>query len=102
MTEERIKAYREAADIVCSECDLSGFHCDYCAVRNNVKNINTRHRKFETTQSDLTKYNGTIVKILHPLNPSDYDEEYVGKMYRIVFEDGIMGDAFEDELEEVK
>ncbi len=53
---------------------------------------------FHTTQSDLTKYNGTAVTVLHELDESEYDKADVGQMYKIKFFDGHTADAFEDEL----
>ncbi len=53
---------------------------------------------FNTTQSDLIKYNGTKVEVIGELDESKYDKEDVGKMYKIIFFDGVKRDAFEDEL----
>lgn len=55
---------------------------------------------FYTTQSDLVKYNGTMVKVLAELTDIERDEE-VGRMFHITFCDGFTSDAFEDELLEV-
>ena len=53
---------------------------------------------FNTTQSDLTKYNGTEVTILRPLTDKECDIEDVGNMYYVIYKDGSFGDVFEDEL----
>ena len=53
---------------------------------------------FNTTQSDLLKYNGTMVVVLGALEESKYDKEDVGQMYRIRFYDSVESDAFADEL----
>lgn len=52
---------------------------------------------FMTTQSELTKYNGTEVEIGAELNDAERDPE-VGRMFHITFCDGAKGDAFDDEL----
>lgn len=54
-------------------------------------------RVFNTTQSDLIKYNGTYVKLGRELNDAERDPE-VGRMWFITFYDGKEGQAFEDEL----
>lgn len=53
---------------------------------------------FNTTQSDLLKYNGTSVYIERPLRKYEFDVEEVGNMYRARFIDGRHWDVFEDEL----
>ena len=52
---------------------------------------------FETTQSDLVKYNGTEVEIGAELTDEERDPE-VGRMWHITFHDGIESEAYEDEL----
>ena len=52
---------------------------------------------FTTTQSDLTKYNGTGVEVGAELTDAERDPE-VGRMFHVIFNDGTIGDAFEDEL----
>ncbi|MBO4905373.1 MAG: hypothetical protein J5367_09155 [Lachnospiraceae bacterium] len=52
---------------------------------------------FNTTQSDLTKYNGTEVEVGAELTDAERDAE-VGRMFHITFSDGTTSDAFEDEL----
>lgn len=52
---------------------------------------------FNTTQSDLTKYNGTEVEVGAELTDNERDPE-VGRMFHITFFDGNKSDAFEDEL----
>ena len=56
---------------------------------------------FNTTQSDLMKYNGTEVEIGDELTDAERDPE-VGRMWHVKFYDGYTGDAFEDELTEVE
>lgn len=53
---------------------------------------------FNTTQSDLTKYNDTEVEILRALTDTEADIFDVGNMYCVRFNDGYETDAFEDEL----
>lgn len=53
---------------------------------------------FNTTDSELKKYNGTEVEIIRPLTEKECDIEDVGKMYKVRFCDGYERDAFEDEL----
>ena len=52
---------------------------------------------FNTTQSDLIKYNGTKVVVGKELTDAERDPE-VGRMWHITFHDGTTSDAFEDEL----
>lgn len=56
------------------------------------------YRVFRTTQSDLLKFNGTIVEVTGPLPETEYDKEDVGPMFRARFNDGIIRDVFDDEL----
>lgn len=53
---------------------------------------------FNTTDSELMKYNGTEVEIIRPLTEKECDIEYVGNMYKARFFDGYESDVFEDEL----
>lgn len=53
---------------------------------------------FNTTQSDLIKYNGFNCSILRKLSEDECDIEEVGNMYRIRLNNGVELDAFEDEL----
>ena len=53
---------------------------------------------FNTTDSELKKYNGTEVEIIRPLTEKECDIEDVGNMYKVRFYDGYVRDAFEDEL----
>lgn len=55
-------------------------------------------KKFQTTQSDLLKYNGMKCEVLGKLNDSEYDKEDVGNMYNIRLDNGDEIQAFEDEL----
>lgn len=55
---------------------------------------------FNTTQSDLRKYNGEIVEVGDELTDEERDPE-VGRMWRITFSDGSWTDAFEDELSDL-
>ena len=56
------------------------------------------YRVFRTTQSDLLKFNGTIVLVLAPLPEADYDKEDVGPMFCAQFKDGATRNVFDDEL----
>ena len=53
---------------------------------------------FNTTQSDLARYNGTTVYIVRPLTKDEFDVEEVGNMYCAKFIDGKCWNVFEDEL----
>ena len=55
---------------------------------------------FNTTDSELKKYNGTEIEIIRPLTEKECDIEDVGNMYKVRFYDGYERDAFEDELSE--
>lgn len=56
------------------------------------------NRVFHTTDSELLKFNNTIVTVLDPLPESEYDKEDVGPMFRARFIDGEIRDVFDDEL----
>lgn len=58
-------------------------------------------KKFNTTQSDLLKYNNTSVEVIGECDESKYDKADVGIMYNIRFYDGKELQAFEDELEDL-
>lgn len=53
---------------------------------------------FNTTDSELKKYNGTEVEVIRPLTEKECDIEDVGNMYKARFYDGYERDVFEDEL----
>lgn len=53
---------------------------------------------FITTDSELKERNGQHVDVLRELSDKECDREDVGKMYRIMFADGFITDAFEDEI----
>ena len=53
---------------------------------------------FNTTDSELKKYNGTEVEIIRALTEDEADIADVGNMYKVRFYDGYERDAFEDEL----
>ena len=57
-----------------------------------------RSYTFNTTQSDLLKFNGTEVYIIRPLTEAEADIADVGNMYKVRFVDGFVRDVFEDEL----
>lgn len=54
--------------------------------------------KFQTTQSDLVKYNGMDCEILGKVDASTYDKEDVGDMYNIRLKNGAELQAFPDEI----
>ena len=56
---------------------------------------------FNTTDTELVKYNGTEVEVIRPLTDAECDIKDVGNMYKIRFRDGYERDAFEDELSEI-
>lgn len=56
---------------------------------------------FKCAQSDLIKYNGTVVEVGKELTDDERDVE-VGRMWHITFHDGYTADAFEDELCDIK
>lgn len=53
---------------------------------------------FNTTDTELIRYNGTEVKIIRPLTEEEADIFDVGNMYKVRFIDGYERDAFENEL----
>lgn len=53
---------------------------------------------FNTTQSDLTVYNGSIVIVLGELEDWQYDKEDLGEKMFYIDLNGTMLQAFEDEL----
>ena len=53
---------------------------------------------FNTTDSELMKYNGTEVEVIRSLTEKECDIADVGNMYKVRFFDGYERDAFEDEL----
>ena len=53
---------------------------------------------FNTTDSELKKYNGTEVEIIRALTEDEADIADVGNMYKVRFYDGYERDAFADEL----
>lgn len=63
---------------------------------------NGKKYTFNTTDTELLKYNGTDVEVIRPLTETECDIEDVGNMYKVRFADGYERDAFEDELEEIK
>ena len=63
-----------------------------------MKIENGKKYKFNTTDSELRKYNGTEVEVIRPLTEDEADISDVGNMYKVRFSDGYERDAFEDEL----
>ena len=63
-----------------------------------MKIENGKKYLFNTTDTELKKYNGTDVEIIRPLTEKEVDIEDVGNMYKVKFYDGYERDAFEDEL----
>ena len=59
-----------------------------------MKIENGKEYIFNTTQSDLIRYNGTLVYIVRPLTKDEFDVEEVGNMYRAKFIDGRYWDVF--------
>lgn len=57
---------------------------------------------FNTTQTDLVKYNNNIVNIKRALTASEIDIEDVGPMYEIILPNGKQIEAFKDELTLIK
>ena len=59
---------------------------------------------FDTHGQDtqLNERSGQIVTVIRPLTPKEADLFDVGAMYKVRFEDGLIIDAFEDELTIVK
>ncbi len=53
---------------------------------------------FNTTDSELVKYNGTEVEIIRLLTEKECDVEDVGYMFKARFYDGYERDVFEYEL----
>lgn len=50
------------------------------------------------TDSELRPRNGQVVEVLGPTDPSRFEIEETGPMFRVRFPDGFETDAFEDEL----
>lgn len=67
-------------------------------MKNIMKIENGKKYKFNTTDTELLKYNGTKVNVISALTGSECDIEDVGNMYKVKFEDGYERDVFEDEL----
>lgn len=65
------------------------------------KGIEQVKKHFHSTDSELSKYNGTEIEIIRPLTNEECDIEDVGVMYKVRFYDGYIRDVFEDELSEV-
>lgn len=63
-----------------------------------MKIENGKKYVFNTTDSELEKYNGTKVNVVRSLTNNECDIEDVGNMYKVQFEDGYERDVFEDEL----
>ena len=63
---------------------------------------NGKKYTFNTTDTELSKYNGTDIEVIRPLTETECDIEDVGNMYKVRFADGYERDAFEDELSENK
>ena len=63
-----------------------------------MKFENGKKYMFNTTDTELKKYNGTRVEIIRPLTEKEVDIEDVGNMYKVKFYDGYERDTFEDEL----
>lgn len=57
---------------------------------------------FNTTDTELTKYNGAEVEIIRPLTEDEADIFDVGNMYKVRFANGYERDAFEDKLSRQK
>ena len=55
--------------------------------------------KFNTTDTELQKYNGTTIEVIRPLTEKECDINDVGNMYKAKFNDGCERDVFEDELD---
>ena len=60
--------------------------------------MKTEQFVFKTSDTELSKYNGTVVEIIRPLTDTECDIEDVGNMYKARFFDGYERDVFEDEL----
>lgn len=58
--------------------------------------------RFNTHGGDslLNHRSGEEIEIVRKLDPTEYDEDEVGPMYRVRFADGSEVDAFVDEIEE--
>ena len=54
--------------------------------------------KFKTIDSEFKKYNDTEVEVIRVLTDDEVDIFDVGNMYEVKFQDGCLGDVFEDEL----
>ena len=63
-----------------------------------MKIENGKKYVFNTTDTELERYNGTKVNIVRVLTNKECDIKDVGNMYKAQFEDGYERDVFEDEL----
>lgn len=63
-----------------------------------MKIENGKKYVFNTTDSELQKYNSTKVSVIRKLTDNECDIKDVGNMYQVQFEDGYKSDVFEDEL----
>ena len=63
-----------------------------------MKIENGKKYLFNTSDSELKKYNGEKVNVVRNLAKDECDIEDVGNMYKVQFEDGYERDVFEDEL----
>lgn len=53
----------------------------------------------ESCDAELWHHSKQCVKIIRKLSKDTYDEDEVGFMYNVKFDDGLKYDVFEDELE---
>lgn len=53
---------------------------------------------FRTNDSALRARNGQSITVIGPMEPSDFDLEETGPMYRVEFDDGIQASVFKDEI----
>ena len=111
MTKAEYNKFLASVDIVCMNCvELSEERCESCAVRHTCESFAEKMERqkieikegceytFETTDSELERYNGTKVKVIRPLTEDEADIEDVGNMYKCEFNDGLDYEVFEDEL----
>lgn len=55
-------------------------------------------KTFTTVDTEWADRSGHAVTVLGEIDPTTYDRDEVGPMFRIQFADGIQADAFGDEL----